>query len=147
MTDQLVQPQVQQTASHLIQLIATRVSPSKIAVAGAGGDTLQPGSGQHRFDFELIDQTSAGVRFKQVNNGMLYACDNNASCPPPSGINSTQIIAVTRQSDTRAGFTDKNDNSQRDMPVSYALNFECNDPSVTEPIQFDPIIINGGTNK
>ena len=138
------QPQAQagQPRTRSIQLTATLVG-GRVQITGAGDADLPKGSSDHRFEFELDDQTGLNVRFKKVNDGMLDVKDNSQACPPPAGMDTTQIVGVARMSDVRAGFTDKNDNKDGPMPVSYQLNFECDDPS-KHPISFDPIIINGG---
>lgn len=146
MTGQVIDPQAPaqsgQGSTKAIQLTATLVG-GRIQITGAGDADLPKGSSQQRFEFELDDQTGLNVRFKEVNNGMLDVEDNSQACPPSSGMNTTQIVGVTRMSDTRAGFTDKNDNKNGPMPISYQLNFECDNPS-KHPIRYDPIIINGG---
>lgn len=106
-------------------------------------ERLSKGAPQHRFEFELDDQTGLNVRFRALSNGMLDVKDNSLDCPPPPGMSTNQIVGVSRMDDKRAGFSDKNDNRNGPMPVSYQLNFECNDSSM-HPIAYDPIIINGG---
>jgi hypothetical protein len=124
-----------------INLRATLIG-GRVEINGAGGVELPKKSGEHNFEFLLDDQTGLNVRFKQVHDGMLDVQDNSRDCPPPCGMNTDQIIDVKRTSDLRAGFKNKNDNKSP-MPISYQLNFECDDPS-KHPIQYDPIIINGG---
>lgn len=129
-----------------VQLEATSVG-GRVQIGVVSGNPapqLDHGSGAHRFDFDLVDNTQPklNVRFKPIGS-MLDREDDNPACPPAQGNNSEQIVGVTRQSDTRAGFTDNNNNPKRDMPVSYQLNFECDNPGM-HPISFDPIIINGG---
>lgn len=149
MTDQVRDPQAPaqtgQGSATTIQLTARLDNSGKVVIDSNAPNQsdLPKNSGSCRFEFELDDQTGLNVRFKQLNNGMLDVQDNSQACPPPSGMNTTQIVGVTRPSNTRAGFTDKNDNTGGPMPVSYQLNFECDDPS-KHPIAYDPIIINGG---
>ena len=140
--DSQAPPPAGQVPIRTIDLTATLVG-GRVQVTGAGDANLPKGSGEHRFEFTLDDQTGLNVRFKQVHNGMLDAQDNSQACPPPPGMNTNQIIAVTRMSDVRAGFTDKNDNRNGSLPISYQLNFECNDAS-KHPITYDPVIQNGG---
>ena len=146
MTGQVGDPQAPvqaaQGSTRAIRLTATLVG-GRVEITGNGGADLPKGSRDRRFEFVLDDQTDLNVRFKQVNDGMLDVKDNSRDCPPPSGMDTTQIVGVTRMSDVRAGFTDKNDNTGGPMPVCYQLNFECNDVT-KHPIRYDPIIINGG---
>jgi hypothetical protein len=145
MTGEVRDPQAQAgpAATRTVQLTAALVG-GRVQITGAGGADLPKGSLNHRFEFVLDDQTGLNVRFKQVDDGMLDVKDNSQACPPPAGMNTNQIVGVARMSDVRAGFTDKNDNKNGPMPVSYQLNFECDDAS-KNPISYDPIIINGGT--
>ena len=138
------QPQAQAGQPPIRRIpLTAKIVEGRVEIKGDGDADLPKGSLNHRFEFELDDQTGLKVRFKQVNNGMLDVQDNSRACPPPAGMNTSQIVGVTRMSDVRAGFTDKNDNENGPMPVSYQLNFECDDPS-KHPISYDPIIINGG---
>jgi len=121
---------------HSIQLIAT-LSGNKVSVTGAGGASLPPRSGEHKFSFTLVDQTNLSVAFLSLD-----AADNSTACPPPSGQNSQQIHGV-HINGTSASFTDSNSGGA--MPVSYQWNFTCSDPSKL-PITYDPIINNGGSN-
>lgn len=147
MTGQVGDPQAPvqqgQAPTRTIRLTASLTADGRVEVTGPGDADLPKGSGGQRFEFELDDRTGLNVRFKQLSNGMLDVLDNAGTCPPPPGMNTTQIVGVTRPSNTRAGFTDKNDNRNGPMPVCYQFNFECDDPS-KQPIAFDPIIINGG---
>ena len=123
---------------HTIQLTATIVG-SEIVVSGNGAANLPANSGAHRFDFSLTSPDGVTVRFASLDTQ-----DNCSTCPPASGENSKQIVAVQigPNGDT-AGFTDNNSNQQA-MDVSYQWNFSCSDPSLrVQP--FDPIIKNGGT--
>jgi len=123
---------------HTILLTATIVG-TEIVVSGAGGANLPVNSGAHRFDFSLTSPDGVTVRFESLDTQ-----DNCSTCPPASGENSKQIVAVHigPNGDT-AGFTDNNSNQQA-MDVSYQWNFTCSDPSLqVQP--FDPIIRNGGT--
>lgn len=134
-----------QVTDHQIPLTARNVG-NTVEVTGDGGAKLARDSRSHRFIFELSDKTDPklNVRFKP-RDSMIDAADDVSSCPPPSGMNSDQLVGIARMGDTKAGFTDKNDNRKADMPVSYQLHFECDDPDMTvEP--FDPIIINGGAS-
>ncbi len=148
MTSQVRNPQATaqtgQGSHRRIELTAKLVGDC-VEVTGDGDADLPIDTHQHRFEFELKDETELNVRFKRVDDGMLDAMDNCQACPPPCGMNTDQIVGVSRMSDVRAGFTDKNDNKNGPMPVSYQLNFECSDPS-KHPIRFDPIIINGGSS-
>jgi len=121
---------------HSVQLTAT-LSGNKVSITGSGGATLQPKSGEHKFNFTLVDQTNLNLTFSSLD-----AADNCTDCPPPSGQNSQQIHAV-HMNGTTASFTDSNSGGA--MPVSYQWNFTCNDPSKL-PISYDPIINNGGSN-
>jgi hypothetical protein len=134
--------QTGQGSTRAIRLTAALVG-GRVEISGNGGANLPKGARDQRFEFELDDQTGLNVRFKRVNDGMLDVKDNSRDCPPPTGMDTNQIVGVTRMSDVRAGFTDKNDNAGGPMPVSYQLNFECDDPT-KHPIRYDPIIINGG---
>lgn len=129
-----VAQQAQNVTNHTIQL-TTRVQGNRILVDGQGGATLPKGSGAHRFRFNLNDATGFDVRFASLDT------EDNASCPPSSGENSQQIVAVVINPKD-AAFTDNNNNNGQ-MNVCYQWNFTCNDSTKTvEP--FDPIIINGG---
>ena len=123
---------------HTIQLTATIVG-SEIVVSGDGGANLPANSGAHRFDFSLTSPAGVTVRFESLDTQ-----DNCSTCPPASGENSKQIVAVHigPNGDT-AGFTDNNSNHNA-MDVSYQWNFTCGDPSL-QVQSFDPIIRNGGT--
>ena len=149
MTDQVRDPQAPpkqgQAPTRTIELTASLTADGRVRVTGAGDADLLRNSGDHRFEFELDDKTGLNVRFKQLNDGMLDVLDNSDACPPPTGMNTTQIVGVTRPSNTRAGFTDKNDNKNGPMPVCYQFHFECND-STKHPIRYDPVIINGGSD-
>jgi hypothetical protein len=123
---------------HTVQLAAT-IEGSNVVVSGNGGANLPANSGAHRFDFSLTSPPGVSVRFASLDTQ-----DNCSTCPPASGENSQQIVAVHigPNGDT-AGFTDNNSNRQA-MDVSYQWNFTCSDPSLqVQP--FDPIIRNGGT--
>lgn len=126
---------------HDIPLTAT-LNGDTITITGSGGESLPGGTGAHRFNFTLHDDTGLNVEFDSLD-----CADNCSTCPPPPGENSSQIIAVTIQNqgpnDNKAGFTDNNDNDQP-MPVAYQWNFTCDDPGKTVT-PFDPIIINGGS--
>lgn len=126
---------------HEVELVATEVD-GVVAITGCGSFRLKRGSGQHHFNFNLTDNTNLNVRLKQVRDGMLDVEDGCATCPPASGMNTSQIVGVVRQSDTVARFTDRNDDSDEPLAISYQLNFECDEQS-KHPITFDPIIING----
>jgi hypothetical protein len=130
---------------HEIRLTAKNDGDA-VVIVGDGGMHLARDSGAHRFEFRLADETDpkVNVRFKRINQGMLDVKDDVQVCPPPAGKDTRQIIAETRSPDgLGAGFVDKNDNRNRDMPISYQFNFDCDDPTKL-PICFDPIIINGG---
>ena len=118
-----------------ITLTAT-LSNGRGTVAGNGGANLPHGSGSHRFNFSLDDQTGLGVIFLSLD-----AADNSTVCPPPSGMNSQQIHAVNING-TSAAFTDSNSGGA--MPISYQWNFTCNNSNYL-PITYDPIINNGGS--
>lgn len=125
---------------HDIPLTAT-LNGSKVTISGNGGANLPRGSGAHRFNFTLDDQTQLNVRFSSLD-----AEDNSSKCPPAPGENSQQIVGVVIGSNgARASFTDNNNNngSNGPMDVSYQWNFTCDDSS-KHPISYDPIIINGG---
>jgi len=121
---------------HSIQLTAT-LSGNKVTVSGPGGATLPARSGEHRFNFTLVDQTGLNLAFESLD-----AADDCTTCPPPSGQNSQQLKAVNINS-TTASFTDRN--SGNPISVSYQWNFTCSDRSKL-PITYDPIINNGGSN-
>ena len=144
MQEQQAPPQSRQGSTKTIRLTAKLDNNGKVAIeADVPDETKLPkDSGAHRFEFELDDETGLNVRFRRVNDGMLDVKDNSQSCPPPPGMDTNQIVGVARMSDTRAGFTDKNDN-KGEMAVCYQLNFECDDLA-KHPIAYDPIIINGG---
>lgn len=129
---------------HDIQLTA-RTDKSGVSIEGEGDARLPRRSGAHRFHFILTDLTDPklNVRFKRIDQGMLYVKDDVEVCPVPAGQDTTQIVGVTRSGDgMEASFTNRNSNEKLDMPVSYQLNFTCDDPA--EDPAFDPIIINGG---
>jgi hypothetical protein len=122
--------------AHNIQLTATR-NGNRVRVTGPGGANLPQGSGVHRFNFALTDNTGLNVQFASLDTE-----DNCSTCPPATGKNSQQIVGETIKNDQTASFTDNNNNSGT-MDVCYQWNFTCNNPNVTvEP--YDPIIINGG---
>lgn len=122
---------------HDIDLIANRTG-NTVTITGDGGANLPKGSGAHRFRFTLTDSTGLNVDFSSLDTE-----DNCSTCPPASGENSAQIVAVTIGPQPRkAAFTDNNNNSAP-MDISYQWHFTCNNPAVqVQP--FDPIIRNGG---
>jgi hypothetical protein len=125
---------------HQIPLTVS-VSGNTVTILGEGGANLPKGSGSHRFNFGLTDQTRLDVKFESLD-----AEDNQPTCPPASGQNSSQIQGVSMQNNGQnksAGFTDLNNNQNGSMSLCYQWNFSCNDPSKTVK-PFDPIIINGG---
>lgn len=135
MTQNLTQQQTLVT-SRSVPLTATVVG-NKVRISGDGGADLSKDSGAHRFNFTLESPPGLTVEFDTLDTQ-----DNCSTCPPASGENSKQIVAVKIGSDT-ASFTDNNDNKVP-MDVSYQWNFTCDDPQMkVEP--FDPIIKNGGT--
>lgn len=124
-----------------VPLTATR-NGNTISITGNGGANLAVNSGAHRFVFTLTDNSGANVQFASVDT-----CDNTTSCPPPSGENSQQIVAVVMQNTSSpkyAAFTDNNSNLANNGPmsVSYQWNFTCDSPCTVG--SFDPIIENGG---
>ena len=122
-----------------IQLTAS-VSGNKVTISGPPGPfTMAVNSPAARFRFSLVDNTGLGVRFSSLDSA-----DNNSNCPPPSGENSQQLVAVTINP-TDAAFTDNNSNNAANGPmnVSFQWNFTCNDPS-KQVGSYDPIISNGG---
>lgn len=129
---------------HKVELEANLVGDSVRIDIAAGNPAphLARNSNSHRFEFELTDKTTLGVRLKPLGE-MLDVKDDWKVCPPPPGMDTTQIVGITRKSNTEAGFTDNNSNPEEDMPVTYQLNFECND-ATKHPIAFDPTITNGG---
>ncbi len=133
---------------HDIELRADR-SGNTITITPISGDpapSLGRGSGAHRFQFVLQDNTGLNVRFASIDTQ-----DNCPNCPPPGGDNSGQIVGVQMRHNppvpSNAAFTDNNSNpgSNGPMDVAYQWRFTCDDPNViVRP--FDPIIRNGGTN-
>ena len=123
---------------HDIQIAAT-LSGSTVRINGNGARRLERGSGAHRFNFRLDDQTGLNVRFSHLDSE-----DNCSTCPPASGDNSNQIVGVRiGPGPGTASFIDNNNNRGR-MDVAYQWHFGCDDPDrQVEP--FDPIIENGGT--
>src|SRR5688572_29150812 len=120
-----------------IQLTANRTG-NRVTVNGNGARNLSPGSGAHIFQFSLIDATGLNVDFSRLDTQ-----DDSSTCPPASGQNSRQIVAINIGPQPRtASFTDNN-NNRDPMDVSYQWHFTCNNSAVqVEP--FDPIITNGG---
>jgi hypothetical protein len=138
MNQDLMQQQTRVTP-HSVPLVATLVGKT-IKVSGNGAANLPANSGSHRFNFTLTSPPGVAVQFQSLDSE-----DNCSTCPPASGENSTQIVAVNIGSDT-AAFTDNNNNQGGPMDVSYQWNFSCDDRALTvEP--FDPIITNGGTTR
>ena len=140
MTDEHLELQMKEkmdvgTTDLAITLTAT-LSNGQVSVSGDGGANLPHGSGSHRFNFSLVDHTELGVTFLSLD-----AADNCTTCPPPSGMNSQQIHAISING-TTAEFTDSN--SGNSMPISYQWNFSCNNSNYL-PITYDPIINNGGS--
>ena len=86
-----------------------------------------------KFDFRLHDRTGLNVRFSSLDAA------ESRNCPPPSGINTDQIIDVDIE-DKKASFTDENSGPARSL--CYAWIFECDDPA--QRPSFDPVIENGG---
>jgi hypothetical protein len=124
-------------ATH-VELTAKLVGTTvEIDGKGAGSAHLPKGSPPQRFTFKLTDETKLHVKFRETD--WLWV-DETTNCPPQQGINSDQIDNLVR-TDITAGFTDRNDGPARNL--SYALVFQCDDPS-QEPM-YDPIIINGGS--
>lgn len=119
-----------------IPLTATLENGS-VVVRGNGSASLPAHSGSHRFMFSLDDQTGLDVVFTTLD-----AADDCTACPPPSGMNSQQIHAVSANG-TSAAFTDSNSGGA--TQISYQWNFTCNDSSKL-PISYDPIINNGGSS-
>jgi hypothetical protein len=130
-------PQVANVTDHTNQLAANIQQGNAVisVISGNAAPSLGNGSGQHRFNFALTDNTGLGVAFSSLD-----AKDNWSTCPPPSGDNSQQIVGVSMNG-TSAAFTDNNRGGA--MDVAYQWNFTCNDSSYL-PITFDPIIRNGG---
>ena len=122
---------------HNIPLTAT-LAGSTVRINGNGARKLAQGSGAHRFNFTLDDQTGLNIQFSHLDSE-----DNRSTCPPASGDNSDQIVAVTiGPRPGTASFTDNNNNRGR-MDVAYQWHFTCDDPNKqVEP--FDPVIENGG---
>ena len=122
---------------HDIPLTATRTG-NRVRISGNGGANLPKASGAHRFRFTVASPPGLIVDFSALDTE-----DNQSTCPPAPGENSTQIVGVTIGPQVgTASFTDNNNNSGP-MDVCYQWHFTCNDPAVTvEP--FDPIIRNGG---
>lgn len=124
--------------NHDIPLTAT-LTGSKVTIEGDGDLTLKKGAPAHRFRFTLNDETKLNVEFASLDRE-----DNCSTCPPESGDNSDQIVAVTiGPHPGTAAFTDNNNNKGL-MYISYQWNFTCDDPT-KEVEPFDPVIINGGT--
>jgi hypothetical protein len=129
-------PEMTGAANHAVQLTASiRNNQVVIVSSGDPSPSLPANSGAHRFNFTLTDNTGLGIAFQSLDTQ-----DNCSTCPPASGENSLQIVAVT-MSGNSAAFTDNNRGQA--MDVSYQWNFTCNDPSWL-PIRYDPIIRNGG---
>lgn len=122
--------------------LTANLSGNTISITGNGAAKLPKNSGAARFNFTLTDNTGANVQFASLD-----AADNSSSCPPPSGENSQQIVAVNMNNNASpksAAFTDNNSNVNVNGPmnVSYQWNFSCNAPYSVQ--SFDPIIENGG---
>ncbi len=58
-------------------------------ISGNGGASLPKNSGAHHFDFTLASPAGLTVEFKSLD-----AQDDCSTCPPASGENSKQIVAV-----------------------------------------------------
>lgn len=71
--------------NHPIPLTAT-VTGSGVSINGNGAANLPRGSGAHRFNFTLADQTGLNVQFSSLDTE-----DNSSTCPPAPGENSLQI--------------------------------------------------------
>lgn len=140
MTDEHLELQMEEKmdvgATDFVVTLTATLSNGQVSVTGNGGTNLPHGSGSHRFKFSLVDQTGLGVTFLSLD-----AADNCTTCPPPSGMNSQQIHAISING-TTAEFTDSN--SGNSMPISYQWNFSCNNSNYL-PITYDPIINNGGS--
>jgi len=121
-----------------IQLTATTDEKGNVVIAGdRTKKTLPKGSGSHHFQFTLDDQTKLNVEFDTLDTE-----DNWSNCPPPGGMNSTQIPYEHVHIDAlSASFKDKNDNNGP-MDVCYRWNFKCDDAK--QHPAFDPIIDNRG---
>lgn len=121
-----------------IELVANIVGGNVVisVASGNASPNLPAKSGQHRFNFNLTDNTGLGITFLSLD-----AQDNCSTCPPNPGENSQQIVGVTINGNS-AAFTDNNSGPAQD--VSYQWNFTCNDRTWL-PISFDPIIRNGGS--
>jgi hypothetical protein len=137
MTQQTSQNQ-QNVTPHTVPLTATIVG-NKVKISGDGSATLPKDTGAHRFDFTVTSPAGTTVQFASLDSE-----DECSTCPPAAGQNSTQIVAVKIGTDT-ASFTNKNNNQDGPIDVSYQWNFTCSDPKLkVEP--FDPIIRNGGSS-
>ena len=119
--------------------LTTRVDGNTITILGDGSKTVPKGQAATHFMFTLTDTSGGEVQFASLD-----AADNSSSCPPPRGINSSQIVGVTMNNNApqkTAQFTDNNSN-QGQMNISYQWNFTCSPTFNVLP--FDPIISNGG---
>jgi hypothetical protein len=129
-------------AVHNIKLVAefNPLDPHEIIVTGNGRRKLGKGSGEHHFNFRLVDGTGKNVEFVS-----LAAADKCSTCPPDTTKPNTQIDQIEMDNGSRphtAHFRDKNDNKP-EMDLSYEWKFKCSDPAI-RVLPFDPIIANGG---
>lgn len=96
---------------------------------------LDKDSGAHTIDFDLHDQTGRQLGF---NTGDPIWASDNVPCPPPQGLQSSQMSidgCVPRT------LTVVNSNSGASREIRYQLNFVAGDGSAAA---CDPIIDNGG---
>lgn len=137
MSDQTLKHRPRDVTDRSVQLTAT-VAGDVVTVTGDGTAHLGKNSGSHKFKFSLSCPPGLTVTFASLDTQ-----DNCSTCPPAPGENSQQIDRV-RMNGATAEFTNKNDNQNGPMDVSYQWNFSCTDPS-KRVLPFDPVIRNGGS--